>query len=254
MTLDACAAMVRRGDPDRFRVAMAAPPAAREVLFPLYAFNLEVARAPWMTREPMLAEMRLQWWRDAVGASAAGRPAPAHEVAGPLGALLASRRLDPAPLDALIEARRRDVVAEPLAPAELRAYLEGTAGNLLWAGAQALGEDAAGRPAVMEAGFAAGLASWLQALPDLAPRGRGLSDESPAAIRAAAEEALAALGKARRTRFGPGVPALRAASLAAPVLAAARRDPSAALLRGGLAVPELRKRLRLLSLTLAGRW
>ena len=30
MSLDACARLVERGDPDRFRVAMAAPPAARE--------------------------------------------------------------------------------------------------------------------------------------------------------------------------------------------------------------------------------
>ena len=45
MSLDACARLVERGDPDRFRVAMAAPPSAREALFPLYAFNLEVARA-----------------------------------------------------------------------------------------------------------------------------------------------------------------------------------------------------------------
>ncbi|TNF18762.1 MAG: phytoene synthase, partial [Rhodobacteraceae bacterium] len=59
----ACAAIVEKGDPDRFASAMAAPVAARARLFPLYAFNLEVARAPWVTQEPMIAEMRLQWWR-----------------------------------------------------------------------------------------------------------------------------------------------------------------------------------------------
>ena len=35
---------------------MAAPVAARRVLFPLYAFNVEVARAPWVTQEAMIAE------------------------------------------------------------------------------------------------------------------------------------------------------------------------------------------------------
>lgn len=64
MSIAACAALVARGDPDRFAAIMAAPPAARARLFPLYAFNLEVARAPWVTKEPMIAEMRLQWWRD----------------------------------------------------------------------------------------------------------------------------------------------------------------------------------------------
>ena len=70
--LNACAALVERGDPVRFRAAMASPMAARRVLFPLYAFNLEVARAPWVTQEPMIARMRLQWWRDALAEIAAG--------------------------------------------------------------------------------------------------------------------------------------------------------------------------------------
>jgi len=70
MTFDddlvACAKLVERGDPLRFRTVMAAPLHARRVLFPLYAFNVEVSRAPWVTQEPMIAEMRLQWWRDAL--------------------------------------------------------------------------------------------------------------------------------------------------------------------------------------------
>ena len=88
MTVDACAALVERGDPDRFAATMAAPVAARAQLWPLYAFNLEVARAPWVTKEPMIAEMRLQWWRDVVA-----EPTPrAHDVAGPLQALIRDRR------------------------------------------------------------------------------------------------------------------------------------------------------------------
>ena len=74
MSLQACAEIVKRGDPDRFLAAMAAPPDARRILFPLYAFNVEVARAPWVTAEPMIAEMRLQWWRDSVEGIYAGEP------------------------------------------------------------------------------------------------------------------------------------------------------------------------------------
>lgn len=253
MSLDACAQMVERGDPDRFRVAMAAPPKAREVLFPLYAFNLEIARVPWKTKEPMLAEMRLQWWRDVIEEAATGAAPKAHEVAGPLGALLSSGRLAPAPLDALIEARRRDIEPEPFEVANLRPYLEGTAGNLLWSGAQGLGEPEANRVATMSAGFASGLATWLQALPELSRHNRGLRDEDPEAIRSLTADALAALREARRTRFASGIPALRAASLAGPILRAAATDPEAAL-QGRLAIPEGRKRLQLLWLTLRGTW
>ena len=61
MTVQACAEIVHAGDPDRFASAMTAPVADREVLFPLYAFNLEIAKAPWMTQEPIIAQMRLQF-------------------------------------------------------------------------------------------------------------------------------------------------------------------------------------------------
>ena len=74
MSFDACAELVRRGDPDRFLSAMTAPPELRGRLMILYAFNLEVARAPWVASEPMLAEMRLQWWADAIAEIFEGRP------------------------------------------------------------------------------------------------------------------------------------------------------------------------------------
>ena len=89
-----CAALVERGDAERFAALMAAPVAARGPLAVLYAFNLEVARAPWVTKEPMIAEMRLQWWRDIVAEAAEGRPARAHEVAGPLSELIGQGRID----------------------------------------------------------------------------------------------------------------------------------------------------------------
>ncbi|NOX39165.1 MAG: squalene/phytoene synthase family protein, partial [Alphaproteobacteria bacterium] len=74
MSVDACAALVQRGDPDRFMSAMTAPPHLRGRLMVLYAFNLEIARAAWVTSEPMIAEMRLQWWLDMVTEIREGRP------------------------------------------------------------------------------------------------------------------------------------------------------------------------------------
>ncbi len=50
MTIQACAELVARGDPLRFRATMAAPLAAREALLPLYAFNLEVEQIRAMLR------------------------------------------------------------------------------------------------------------------------------------------------------------------------------------------------------------
>ena len=84
----ACAALVQRADPDRFRATMAAPVSARSVLFPVYALNVEVARAPWVTQESMIAEMRLQWWRDALQQIAEGTAVRRHEVVTPLSRVL----------------------------------------------------------------------------------------------------------------------------------------------------------------------
>ena len=51
--LDACASLVAKGDPDRFSALLASPIDVRPVMLPIYAFNLEVSRAPWLTEEAM---------------------------------------------------------------------------------------------------------------------------------------------------------------------------------------------------------
>ena len=92
MSFDACAAIVQKGDPERFRAVMAANVPARRILFPLYAFNVEVTRAPWVTKEPMIAEMRLQWWADALDEIARRGAVRKHEVDGRLGRDVLMRR------------------------------------------------------------------------------------------------------------------------------------------------------------------
>src|SRR5271156_3271915 len=76
-------ALVRRHDRDRFQTALFAPAARREALFALYAFNYEIARVRESVREPMLGQIRLQWWREAIDAAYAGAASRRHEVAGP---------------------------------------------------------------------------------------------------------------------------------------------------------------------------
>ena len=193
--ISACAAQVRRGDPARFRATMAAPVALRRMLFPLYAFNLEVARAPWVTKEPLIAEMRLQWWRDALGEIAEGGRVRRHEVVTPLAACLDARGARD--LDALVETRRADI--EGAAPASVEAlerYLDGTAGTLLWTAARLAGATDA--PAVRDAGLAQGIAAYLGAVHDLVAQGRSPlpPGEPHAVIESLARSGLAALDRA----------------------------------------------------------
>lgn len=200
----ACAALVEKGDPVRFRAGMAAPVAARAVLFPLYAFNLEVARAPWVTQEPMIARMRLQWWHDALAEIAAGGLVRRHEVVTPLA--LAIRAEDVAVLDRLVAVRDRDVEGDPFDDeAALWAYLEATTGGLIEVAARRLGGGVALAAA---AGRALGMANWLMAMPALEAAGRQpLPDGRAETVARLAGEALAALREVRAGWSSVPVPA-----------------------------------------------
>lgn len=206
--LQAAATAVQKGDPERFAATMACAPAQRGPLWALYAANLEIARAPWASAEPMVAEMRLQWWVDALSALAETGATPRHE----LGPALAPLRAQAPLLAGIAEARRWECGRDPFAdePA-LWAYLDQTAGNLTWAAAQALGAAPEHEFRVRDFAAGAGLAAFLAAVPALEARGlRPLPDGRPEAVAALARAGLARLA---RGRAGPQGGALRAAFL-----------------------------------------
>ena len=213
---------LRQGDPDRFLALLAAPPGTRPVLAALYAFNLEVARAPWVTEEPMIAEMRLQWWRDALGEIAAGGPVRSHPVTAALAEVLDREGAEA--LDRLVAARRFDIYREPHADrAAFDAYLDATAGDLHWTAARLTG--ATREDDVRRVGRASGLANLLLAVPDLEARGRRpLVDGRPEAVAALAREGLAGLRASRPCRAAR--PALLATWRAGGILARAAKDPA----------------------------
>ena len=93
MTLSYCAGQVRAHDRDRYLTATLAPADRREALFALYAFNLEIARTREVISEPMVGQIRLQWWREAIGGVYEDDPR-AHEVVRPLAAAVLPLLLD----------------------------------------------------------------------------------------------------------------------------------------------------------------
>lgn len=248
MSLQACADIVQKGDPDRFLAAMAAPVEARRVLFPLYAFNVEVARAPWVTSEPMIGEMRLQWWRDALEEIGKGGPVRKHEVTVPLADVLDA---DAAKLlDTGVAARRWDLYKEAFEDdAHLKNYLEQTGGHLMWVAARALGASADAEEQVRQTGMAAALARFLLAVPELEARGRiPLLDGTPDGVRSLASQVLdrmIGLNVLRRRLPAQAGAALLEAWQARDILEQARRAPER-VASGDLGVSEFRKRLSLM--------
>ncbi len=246
--LVACAQLVERADPDRFAAAMAAPVAARARLFPIYAFNVEASRAPWVTQETMIAEMRLQWWRDALEEIRAGGTVRRHEVVTPLAQVLDGESAEL--LDRGLAARRWDIYRDPFEDeAHFHRYIEDTGGSLMLAAARALGPCDA--DAACDLGYAAGLAAYLRAVPELESRGRiPLVDGRVDAVRDLALGGLARLKRARQGRV-PAAAAL-AAWQAGPILRLAARHPQR-VAGGQLHLDPLRQRLRLMWQAATGR-
>lgn len=252
--IQACADLVQRGDPDRFMAIMAASPAAREVLFPLFAFNLEVARAPWLTQESMIAEMRLQWWRDALEEISTGGNVRRHEVVTPLSQLLDKDATEL--LDALIVARRWDIYKDPFEDAaHFAEYIDATAGNILWVGARTLGE--ADEATVRDFAYAVGIANWLRAIPELEVQKRvPLVDGRPEAVAQLAENALQRLRSARRERHQvsrQAGQALLCGWQAESVLKQAKSQPEL-VAEGGLEQSAFRVKTGLIRRALTKRW
>lgn len=101
--------LVRTADRDRFLAALFAPEPARRGLLALLAFDHELARTRTVTREPMLARIRLEWWREAV-AEAAGDAMPrAQPIVESLSETARRHGLTAERLTALIDAREEEI-------------------------------------------------------------------------------------------------------------------------------------------------
>lgn len=250
-----CAQTVRESDPDRFLSAMTASGAARDALMVLYAFNVEVSRAPWMTAEPMIAEMRLQWWLDAIEEIFEGAAVRRHQVVTPLAALVREAGLSRAWLEGIVQARRWDIYKEPHEDAQaLAKYLQATGGGLMGLAVSACGGDGAKG---YDYGAAASAARLFLAVPALEAAGRyPVVDGTFEGIKELAASHLEMLDAARRPLRKapkPARAALRAEWLARVVLKQASQDP-ALVAGGGLGVSEAAKKLRLMGLAATGRF
>lgn len=273
-----CADQVRRFDHDRWLTALFAPAPHRPALLALYAFNIEVARTAEQVSEPMLGEIRLQWWRESLEGIAAGSPRE-HPVVAALAAAIGEHRLDLQLFDQLIDARTQDLYPAP--PADLAAlehYAAATSGDLTLLALQCLGiRDADSAAAGRHVGIAYALTGLLRAAPYLARRRKVLlpldllaefgcdadtvvEDRERAKLRrvvarvaGAAAEHLAA-ARALRRRVAPGaLPALLPGALAELYLFRLKRagfDPYDRRLR--VSVP--RQQLRLLAKAIAHRF
>jgi 15-cis-phytoene synthase len=170
-----CEDLVRREDKDRWLASLFAPAEFRPHLHALYAFSLETARVHETVSEPLLGEIRFQWWRDAIEGTNTG-DAKASPVAAALLDTIARFDLPQAPLLKLIDARlSRDVYADTIESADaLESYAEATCSNVFRLAMLILAGKAAraGFGAAGHAGIAYGIIGLIRALPWHCARGQ----------------------------------------------------------------------------------
>ena len=227
----------RRGEFDRYASALLAPSAVRNDLLALAAFAAELARiAPLTRREPAMGEIRLQWWREALGNSEPAR------TGNPIAdAVNAAARRHAWPLDSLlgiVDAHAHDGLADPFTDdAELLTTLAHGEGALFTLAARALGaEPEAVRSLAGSAGAACGIARLLLELPQSFARKHVPIPQSRLASAGLSLEALLA---------GEDTPAVRDLLAAMATLA---RTELAVALQG---VAELPRGIRVAFLPLA---
>lgn len=160
-----CAEQVRRFDHDRYLCALFVPGAVRPHVLALYAFNVEVARVRELVREPMMGQIRLQWWREEVDFT--GEQGRNHPVAIALREAIRACDLSRPVLLRLLDAREHDLSDDP--PANLEAledYADATAATLIHLTLEILGVgDGSTRAAGRDIGIAWALTGLLRAVP-----------------------------------------------------------------------------------------
>jgi len=151
-------ALIARVDPDRWLSSrFIVDPTARDDVVALYAYDHELARAPRIASNPLLGEVRLTWWREVLDEIFEGRPVRRHPTAQALAVAVERRSLPRAPLEAMIDARYRELDPAPLDAHEALAWAQSSGGEAA-ALALAVLDPGSPRDAAMVAGAAWALA------------------------------------------------------------------------------------------------
>ena len=129
-------------DPDRYRAALFAAAPERDALHVLYAFHYELAKIPELVSEPLLGQIRYQWWRDVIEEIYTDMPVRAHEITTPLAHILRKRDVPRYHIDRLIHARERDMDGHGFPDIKsAQTYAKETSGTLMQIAAHIIGGE-----------------------------------------------------------------------------------------------------------------
>ena len=177
-----CGELLRARDRDLWLACLFAPQDARSHIHALYAFAQEAADVSGKVTQPLLGEMRLQWWVDALQADAAqGEGVRANPLADALIDTIERFSLPRDEFVALADAHIFDLYDDAMPTwTALEDYCRATASAPIRWAARILGADlqAPSAGAFDAAGVALGLTRILRALPEGPQQEKFLPDEA----------------------------------------------------------------------------
>jgi 15-cis-phytoene synthase len=162
----AVAALVKARSLERYWSTLFASEDKQPALMALYAFNAELDHIAASVREPMVAQIRLQWWRDAIELAEPGMKT-GNPVADALSGVILTLDLPRERLIGMIDARTAEIAGGAPATMEaLRALLGEAQGPVFELASGILGVSSeAAKVAAQHAGFAWGLTQRLRTFP-----------------------------------------------------------------------------------------
>jgi 15-cis-phytoene synthase len=162
-------AQIRRTDPDRWLSSrFIGDAAARADVVAVYAYDGELARAPRVASNPIMGEIRLTWWREVLDQIFGGQPVRAHPTALALAEVVRRHGLLREPLEAMIDARYRELDPTPFSETEALDWARDTGGVAAQLAVQIL-DPAADSKMALAGGSAWALGHRMAEQPDLRP-------------------------------------------------------------------------------------
>ncbi|KAG9036994.1 hypothetical protein FRB95_007289 [Tulasnella sp. JGI-2019a] len=127
-----CRNQVRKHDYDSFLLHYFYPRRTHDAYFALKAFNVELAMVRDVVSKPIIGQMRMQFWRDAVKSIQEDRP-PHHPIAEALYRASKDSNIPAYHLKRIIDARDRDLFAPTYMSIDnVTDYAEATSSTMLY--------------------------------------------------------------------------------------------------------------------------
>ena len=185
-------------EPERYAASLTGSPEDQKKLQYLYTLNYEISKAAWISKEPLICQIRLMWWKDSLSNASIIK---SHELIKEIAVMCENFSIPIKLISEMIEARYWDINSTAFESIEDQDnYIDKTYGNLFWIGAQLLGASGNLENPVRNYAYGAGISSFLVAAPMLISKNKKpFFENNDEYIKKMAENALIKFNLSKKT-------------------------------------------------------